>query len=272
MGIPITIVTKEYWNMGWGAGKGVYENKSQLFFRGDNITILARYYPLIWKIKPINWSKEGITSNPLKNPFPYFDDYLQLNLCEKIIERPDNSLIEDLVYPEGGFLRRARELINNSNSCVNSSECIFINLSYFCPYECYNLLNKDSNLSNFGFLARDYYINNYSGCLYPCFNLPAVSKNRGLYLKRVKCLNHKCAISCYEMNDPRYNATILHRISKNCTNNQSVGEEQIINLEGGNYCNYDCENRYSTQCGPLSFDVYYDEWCEDELGNQIEMI
>jgi hypothetical protein len=54
-----------------------------------------------------------------------------------------------------------------------------------------------------------------------------------------------------------------------------VGEPQTIELkkeDGTYYCNYICRSRYEEQCfSDGTFDTYYDEWCEDALGQKIEV-
>jgi len=79
----------------------------------------------------------------------------------------------------------------------------------------------------------------------------------------------------YKKDSPIHKAKVLHRTVRRCSDHSPVSEPQVIKIkrdDGTYYRNYVCSNRYEAQCiKDGSFDSYYDEWCEDEFGDKIDI-
>jgi hypothetical protein len=85
---------------------------------------------------------------------------------------------------------------------------------------------------------------------------------------------------CFSATDSRSKAVVLHRKHVYCNDSKLYEvamkglQEQyiVINSEKRQYCNFECKNRKQEQCyNDGSFDTYYQEWCENFLGERINI-
>lgn len=86
------------------------------------------------------------------------------NFCEKL-EIDINKLLDDINY------------------CTEDSDCEYES-RYYCPFGCYQLFNKNVDLSLIDEKVLDFRNENCNLCEYECFAPPIYEE--------IKCVNNKC--------------------------------------------------------------------------------
>ncbi len=79
-------------------------------------------------------------------------------------------------------------LLEEAGSCTEDSQCIALP-GYGCPFGCYNLVNKNADITEAGKLAEKYR-ETCAQCMYKCAAPPASDK--------IACKNSKCADTRYD--------------------------------------------------------------------------
>lgn len=83
--------------------------------------------------------------------------------------------------------REIKRLLNEANYCAVDSDCAVLNTPLECPFGCYNLGNKDANLTRINTLWEEYQKSREksgSFCVYSCITSPEPWE--------IKCINNKC--------------------------------------------------------------------------------
>ena len=80
------------------------------------------------------------------------------------------------------------QLLEDANYCNVDSDCE-INTEFWCPFGCYNLVNKNADLNQIRNLVAEYG-ENCPVCLYDCDRAPKQEE--------VQCKNSKCIDIRYE--------------------------------------------------------------------------
>lgn len=75
-----------------------------------------------------------------------------------------------------------KNLIDEANYCKEDSDCI-LSREFDCPFSCYNLINRNSDLSNIRKKIQEYYIDCIH-CDYGCIPYPTK--------EQIKCIQGKC--------------------------------------------------------------------------------
>lgn len=88
--------------------------------------------------------------------------------------------------------RGIKRLLNEANYCAVDSDCAVLNTNLGCPFGCYNLGNKDADVTQINALWEAYQKSREksgSFCIYSCIVPPEPQE--------IKCINNKCVDARY---------------------------------------------------------------------------
>ncbi len=80
--------------------------------------------------------------------------------------------------------REIKRLLEEANYCAADSDCAVLDTNFGCPFGCFNLGNKNADLTGVKALWEAWQKNPSTICIYSCLESPKPEE--------IKCTNDKC--------------------------------------------------------------------------------